>query len=170
MPEGARSIKTEHREREKCTECRREHKREHTAESKAFDQRTKETEGTYMSLTYRHSLIPVAKGLRKNATRQENHLWYDFLRTYPVRFQRQKAIDHFIVDFYCHTAKLVVEVDGTQHYTEQGLAYDAERNAVLEQYGLKVIRFSNGDIDRQFSAVCDMVHHEIQERMKEVRR
>ena len=130
----------------------------------------KEVEGIYMSLPYHHDLIPLAKGLRKNATRQENHLWYDFLCTYPVRFQRQKTIDHFIVDFYCHAAKLVIEVDGSQHATEQGLAYDAERSAILQQYGLKVIRFSNRDIDRQFSAVCDMVHHEIQERMKEVRR
>lgn len=120
-----------------------------------------------MSLPYRHGLIPLAKGLRKNATRQENHLWYDFLRTYPIRFQRQKVIDHFIVDFYCHAAKLVIEVDGSQHYTEQGVAYDTERSAFLEQYDLKVIRFSNEDIDRRFAAVCDMVHHKIQERMKE---
>ena len=66
-----------------------------------------------MSLPYKNKLIPCAKELRKNATRQENHLWYDFLRSYPVRFQRQKTIGSFIVDFYCHAAKLVIELDGS---------------------------------------------------------
>ena len=74
-----------------------------------------------MSLTYQKNLIPRAKELRANATRHENHLWYDFLRTYPIRFQRQKTIDRFIVDFYCHRAKLVIELDGSQHFTEEGL-------------------------------------------------
>ena len=69
------------------------------------------------------ALIPFAKELRKNATKQEKHLWYDFLSSYPIRFQRQKAIDNFIVDFYCHQAKFVVEIDGDQHYTDKGLAY-----------------------------------------------
>ncbi len=66
-------------------------------------------------------------------------MWYDFLRNYPVRFQRQKVIDGFIVDFYSHAAKLVVEVDGSQHYDEQGITYDAERTAILESYGLMVL-------------------------------
>ncbi len=74
-----------------------------------------------MSLKYNGKLIPRAKDLRKNATRQENHLWYDFLRTFPVRFQRQKAIDGFIADFYCHKARLIIELDGSQHYTDDGL-------------------------------------------------
>ena len=65
-----------------------------------------------MSLPYQGKLIPRAKELRKGATKQENHLWYDFLRGYPMRFQRQKTIDGFIADFYCHVARLVVEVDG----------------------------------------------------------
>lgn len=92
-----------------------------------------------MSLPYRHNLIPRAKELRKGATRQENHLWYDFLRTYPVRFQRQKTIQNFIVDFYCHRARLVIELDGSQHYTEQGQACDRERDAILSGLGLKVL-------------------------------
>ena len=71
-----------------------------------------------MSLSYKCDNIPLAKTLRKNATPQEKHLWYDFLSTYPVRFQRQKAIDNFIADFYCHEAKLVIEIDGSQHYTK----------------------------------------------------
>ncbi len=70
-----------------------------------------------MSLEYNKKLIPRAKELRKNMTKQENHLWYDFLRIYPVRFQRQKTIDNYIADFYCHKAKLIIELDGSQHFT-----------------------------------------------------
>ena len=116
-----------------------------------------------MSLPYKGKLIPRAKELRKNATRQENHLWYDFLRTYPVRFQRQKTIGGFIVDFYCHYARLVIELDGSQHYTDDGKAYDAERTSILEKYGLSIMRFSNNDIDNKFQAVCNMIDQKIKE-------
>lgn len=119
-----------------------------------------------MSLPYKHQLIPRAKVLRKQATKEENHLWYDFLRHYPVRFQRQKTIGCFIVDFYCHAAKLVIELDGSQHYTDEGLEYDRERTAVLEQYGVKVIRFSNREINRQFQEVCEAIHLEITNRLQ----
>lgn len=119
-----------------------------------------------MSLPYKRQLIPRAKELRKNSTREENHLRYDFLRHYPVRFQRQKTIGGFIVDFYCHAAKLIIEIDGSQHYTEQGLAYDKERSALLQQYGIKIIRFSNRDINYQFRYVCDVIHQEIENRLK----
>lgn len=119
-----------------------------------------------MSLPYNHNLIPRAKELRKHATREENHLWYDFLRSYPVRFQRQKTIGCFIADFYCHAAKLVIELDGSQHYTEQGLAYDKERSAILQQYGLKVIRFSNREVMQEFIAVCNQIDKEVQNRIK----
>ena len=121
---------------------------------------------TKVSLPYRKELISRAKELRKNATRQENHLWYDFLRCYPVRFQRQKTIDRFIVDFYCHAAKLVIEIDGSQHYTAQGRAYDDERSMVLARYGVKVIQFSNLDIDRNFQEVCAAINEEIHRRME----
>ena len=120
-----------------------------------------------MSLPYNHKLIPNAKELRKKATPQEKHLWYDFLCSYPVRFQRQKTIDRFIVDFYCHAAKLVVEIDGSQHYTEDGAAYDAERSQLLTQkYDLKVMRFSNRDVDRQFNSVCENIHRTVQARLE----
>ena len=118
-----------------------------------------------MSLPYKHNLIPRAKDLRKNATKQENHLWYDFLRTYPIRFQRQKTISGFIADFYCHEAKLVVEVDGAQHYEEKDLAYDARRTAALEGFGLTILRFTNGDIDQRFSAVCQLIDHTVKQRL-----
>lgn len=118
-----------------------------------------------MSLPYQGKLIPRAQELRKKATKQENHLWYDFLRDYPVRFQRQKTIDSFIADFYCHTARLIIELDGSQHYEEQGIERDKERTAILEQYGLKVIRFSNLDVDRNFSGVCTSIDLAVKERM-----
>lgn len=119
-----------------------------------------------MSLPYQRNLIPRAKELRKNATKEENHLWYDFLRHYPIRFQRQKTIGGFIVDFYCHAAKLVIELDGSQHYTQQGLAYDQERTAILQQYEIQVLRFSNRDINTQFREVCDAIHQEVEKRLK----
>jgi very-short-patch-repair endonuclease len=110
-----------------------------------------------MSLKYNKKLIPRAKKLRRNMMPQESHLWYDFLSKYPIRFQRQKTIGNFIVDFYCHKAKLVVEVDGGQHYTDEGLGYDRERTAILGGYGLRVIRFSNVDVDRNFRGVCRVI-------------
>ena len=118
-----------------------------------------------MSLSYKKDLIPKAKQLRHEATKQERHLWYDFLRTYPVRFQRQKTIDTFIVDFYCHEAKLVIELDGSQHYSDSNLQYDAWRSAVLERYGLYILRFTNIEIDRSFRAVCEKIDIEVQKRL-----
>ena len=117
-----------------------------------------------MSLPYKGKLIPRAKELRKNATRQEKNLWYGFLNSYPVRFQRQKSIDSFVADFYCHEAKLVVELDGSQHYEEAGIARDKERSAILEKYGLKVIRFSNLEVDRNFQGVCTALDLAVKER------
>ena len=119
-----------------------------------------------MSLPYQEKLIPRAKELRKNATKQENHLWYDFLCRYPVRFQRQKTIDHFIADFYWHAAKLVIELDGAQHYDEQGLARDKERTAILTEYGVEVLRFSNTEVENDFRRVCTMIDSAVQERMR----
>lgn len=118
-----------------------------------------------LSLPYDKSLISRAKALRKNATPQENHLWYDFLRTYPVKFQRQKTIDRFIVDFYCHAAKIVIELDGSQHYTEQNQIYDRERTMILQKYELSVIRFSNYEIDTQFSSVCEAIDNLIKSKV-----
>ena len=114
-----------------------------------------------MSLEYNKNNIARAKTLRKNSTPQENHLWYDFLSTYEIRFQRQKAIDNFIADFYCHKAKLVIEIDGSQHYTDEGMKKDIFRTEVLEGYDLKVIRFTNRDIDTNFRGVCEYIDNVI---------
>ena len=99
-------------------------------------------------------LRPRARELRNNATKQENDLWYRFLRQRPEHWYRQKIVGEFIVDFYCPKAKLVVELDGMQHYTPAGRAYDEERSAYLEGIGLKVVRFLNKEVDDAFYLVC----------------
>ena len=120
-----------------------------------------------MSITYNKDNIKLARVLRKNATPQENHLWYDFLSKYPVRFQRQKAIDNFIADFYCHKAKLIIEIDGSQHYTEDGKKNDDFRTEILEGYSLKVIRFTNRQINTNFYGVCNYIDSVVQASLRE---
>ena len=117
-----------------------------------------------MSLPYEKQKIGKAKALRKNTTPQENRLWFQFLREYSPRFQRQKAIGGYIVDFYCHHAKLVVELDGSQHYMPQEMEYDEKRSACLEEYGLKILRFSNEDVNRRFQSVCQAINQEVCQR------
>ncbi len=120
----------------------------------------------YTMIPKNRNMLPRARELRRNMTPQERKLWYMFLRKYPVKFYKQRIIDSFIADFYCHAAKLVIEIDGSQHYTEDGEAYDAERSAVLESYGLMVPRFSNREIDTQFSSVCEKIDQSVKNRMK----
>ena len=98
-------------------------------------------------------------------TPQERKLWYLFLRNYPIKFYKQRIIDSFIADFYCHAARLVIELDGSQHYTPQGRTRDAERTAILEHYGLEVLRFSNMDIDRDFRSVCEKIDETVHKRL-----
>lgn len=97
-------------------------------------------------------------------TATERMLWYDFLRNYKPRFQRQKVIDNFIADFYCSKAKLIVEVDGNQHTTEDGLVYDQERTTILNAYELAVIRFINVDVINNFRTVCMQIDEEVKKR------
>ncbi len=120
-----------------------------------------------MSLDYNKKNIDFAKNLRKNATPQENHLWYDFLSKYEVRFQRQKAIDNFIADFYCHKAKLIIEIDGSQHYTEEGTQKDEFRTEILEGYNLMVIRFTNRQINANFTGVCEYIDKVVKASLRE---
>lgn len=110
-----------------------------------------------MQNKHNKTIVPTAKMLRKNMTREEKHLWYDFLRTYAVRFSRQKVLGKYIADFYCAEAKLVIELDGSQHFTEDGKQYDAERTRFLEVYGLKVVRIPNGEVGRNFRGVCEYI-------------
>ena len=107
--------------------------------------------------TYNKSNIPLAKAMRKNMTPWERKLWYNFLRHYPVRFQRQKAIGNYIVDFYCAKARLVVELDGGGHYTINQAEKDKLRTEELESMNLTVIRICNLDIDRNFNGACEYI-------------
>ena len=106
---------------------------------------------------YNKENIPLAKTLRKNMTRWERKLWYDFLRDYPVRFQRQKAIGNYIADFYCARARLIIELDGGGHYTAEQARKDEMRTKDLESMNLTVVRICNLDIDRNFSVVCEYI-------------
>jgi len=110
-------------------------------------------------------LTPFAQNLRKKATPEENHLWYDFLRSHPVQFRRQYVIDRYIVDFYCAKANLVIELDGFQHGFEKNEAYDSERTAFLESLGLNVLRFYNGEVNYEFEAVCRTIDGILRERL-----
>ena len=111
---------------------------------------------------YNRANIPFAKALRKNMTPWERKLWYEFLRNYPVQFQRQKAIGDYIADFYCAKAKLVIELDGDGHYTDEQIKKDEIRTKELEAMGLTVLRVCNTDIDRNFRGVCDTVDRAVE--------
>lgn len=106
-------------------------------------------------------LNDYSRNLRNNETKQEKHLWYDFLSKQSVRFYRQRIIGDYIVDFFCPSLKLVIEIDGAQHYEEEAIVYDKQRTEYLESLGLKVIRFANGDIDRYFVGVCAVIEQSV---------
>ena len=108
-------------------------------------------------MPYNGNNIPFAKKLRKEMTPWERKLWYCFLTKYPVRFQRQKTIGDYIVDFYCASAKLAVELDGGGHYDPVTIQKDANRTAALKNQGIEVIRFCNLDIDKHFYEVCSVI-------------
>ena len=110
-----------------------------------------------MSKCYNSNLKNISQILRRNMTKEEKHLWYDYLKNYPVKFQRQKAIDNFIVDFYCAKAKLVIELDGYYHTTEMKYKEDKARTKRLNEVGLTVIRFTNKEIDTEFEKCCKTI-------------
>ena len=113
------------------------------------------------------SLVPNAKELRNNMTKEERHLWYDFLKEYPVRFSRQKILGKYIVDFYSASAKMIIELDGSQHYEESKKRYDEIRDEFLKGYGLKIIRISNDEINKNFDGVCEHLEKEIQQSLSQ---
>ena len=120
-----------------------------------------------MERKHNSALTANARNLRKNMTKEERHLWYDFLRAYPVRFLHQKVIDGYIVDFYCHEVRLIVELDGSQHYDPENQKKDRERTKNLESRGLRVIRIPNNEITRNFSGVCEYIDLCIRQTLKE---
>ena len=119
-----------------------------------------------MNRKHNPALTKTAKMLRKNMTPEEKHLWYDFLSRYPVRFLRQKVIDNYIVDFYCHQARLIIELDGSQHYTDFGMKQDSERTKCFEKRGLTVVRIPNNEIKVNFNGVCEYIDKAVKEAIK----
>ena len=107
-----------------------------------------------------------AQTLRKNMTKEERYLWYDFLKTYPVQFKRQYSIGTYIVDFYCYQAMLVIELDGSQHYEAKALEYDTKRTPFLQEQGLSVMRFSNLDVMANFLGVCEEIDRIVKQRVQ----
>ena len=122
-----------------------------------------------MDRKHNKSIVPVAKALRKNMTKEERHLWYDFLRTYPIKFSRQKVLGKYVADFYSAQAKLIIELDGSQHFNERQIEKDTERTAYLEQYGLKIIRIPNNQVNEHFNEVCEYIDDIVKQSLSQLR-
>ena len=105
-----------------------------------------------------NKLTRLSQQLRKRMTKEESLLWYCFLKKYPLRFRRQYVIGNYIVDFYCHQAKLVVEIDGGQHTYAIEKERDRVRTEYLESQGVRVLRFTNLEVKQQFYVVCNKIH------------
>lgn len=119
-----------------------------------------------MDRKHNKTLVPLAKTMRKNMTKEERLLWYDFLKDHPVRFLRQKVIGKCIADFYCASAKIVIELDGSQHFEQEGERYDAERDKYLKEFGIRVIRIPNNEVNQNFTGVCEFLDNEIRQAVK----
>ena len=122
-----------------------------------------------MDRKHNKQLVPLAKHLRREMTREERHLWYDFLRSYPVRFSRQKVLGKYIADFYSAEAKLVIELDGSQHYEPDEIQKDADRTAFLKEYGLHVIRIPNSEVTGNFRGVCEYIDAAVKQSLSQLR-
>ena len=122
--------------------------------------------GKEMTIPKDNSQLENARHLRREMTPHERKLWYLFLRKYPVKIYKQRIIGRYIVDFYCSSAKLVIELDGSGHYEPQQMDYDSARTAFLTALGLEVLRFSNRDVDRDFRGVCTQIDMTIQKRLQ----
>ena len=122
-----------------------------------------------MDRKHNKNIVPFAKELRENMTKEERHLWYDFLKNYTIKFTRQKVLGKYIADFYCAKANLVVELDGSGHYEDLGLLNDEKRTQYLEQYGTKVIRISNLDVLKNFEGVCMYIDNEVKQSLSQLR-
>ena len=120
-----------------------------------------------MQSKHNKQLVPLAKQLRKEMTKEERHLWYDFLRTYPVRFSRQKVLGKYIADFYSAEAKMVIELDGSQHHEDGNAEKDAERTAFLKGYGLSVIRIPNNEVSKNFCGVCEYIDNAVKQSLSQ---
>ena len=121
-------------------------------------------------MQYKHNgeLVSFAKQLRKNLTKEERHLWYDFLKNHPHRFQRQKILGKYIVDFYCAEAKLAIELDGSQHYEPQDAAKDRQRTLFLQGYDITVIRIPNNEVMQNFEGVCTYIDYVLKQSISQL--
>ena len=108
-----------------------------------------------MNKTNNPRLKPYAQKLRREMTKEERHLWYDFLKTLPINVNRQKVIGKYIVDFYIASVKTVIELDGSQHYEAEGINSDKKRDALFNGLGISVLRYSNDDVNNNFDGVCE---------------
>ena len=107
-----------------------------------------------------NKLVPNAKSLRRNATKEEKKLWYRFLNTLPVKFTRQKVTNRYIVDFFCAQRGIVIELDGAQHYEEPAAEQDRIRDTFLADMGYTVLRYSDKDLNANFEGICqDIWNH-----------
>jgi len=106
---------------------------------------------------YNKRLVPNARVLRQNMTKEERHLWYDYLRTLPHKFVRQKVFEKYIADFYCASANLVIELDGSQHFEDSGYKSDQYRTSYMENCGVRVVRIPNNEVNSNFIGVCDYI-------------
>ena len=105
-------------------------------------------------------LTVYSRKLRREMTKEERHLWYDFLKHLNIPFHRQKTIGNYIVDFYCDKAKLIIELDGSQHFETTGIAVDQNRDLFLSNSGYTILRYANSDVNRNFRGVCeDILSH-----------
>ena len=107
-----------------------------------------------------------ARNLRKNMTKEERHLWYDFLKRYPVRFLRQKVIDNYIVDFYCPQLRLAIEIDGYQHFYEENIEYDSKRTEYIESQDIYILRFENTEVNKDIEYVRFIIDNACDARIK----
>ena len=120
-----------------------------------------------MTIPKNDELLPRARALRREMTAQERRLWYCFLRTYPVKIYKQRIIGDYIADFYCASAKVVIELDGSQHFEPGGHRYDEKRDRFMRDLGLQVLRFSNYEINTYFDRVCESIDRTIRSRLPE---
>ena len=122
-----------------------------------------------MERKHNKMLTENAKILRNNMTKEEKHLWYDYLKKCPVKFSRQKVLGRYIADFYSAKAKLVIELDGAQHFEKEVREYDNKRTAFLEEYGLKIIRIPNSEINNNFEGICRYLNEQIEQSLSQLR-
>ena len=123
-----------------------------------------------MPIEYNRKLTENSQNLRKNMTPEEKHLWYDFLKKLPITVNRQKSIGNYIVDFYISSANLVIEIDGAQHEMEENKDADRKRDEYLNNLGIKVLRYSNVSINKNFNLVCDDIIMELGSNASEIKR